>query len=334
MLGCKTDVIINPLIILGAGASHDLVSTTDYNQFPGEHWQPPLTDDLFNSRNPIVRKVVSKYKAIPGLVGTIRRKLEKGDKSLEEILDEEKNPGVLNDYLAELMYTISTECSKKIDANNYDIFFKSLHDKFFEFMVINFNYDFLAQKALMGAGVSKYEKMDDYWNNSIKLIHVHGSVAWNTANNGEIQVRNIQNANKSNPRLTIPVGNSGKNFGCPESHVIEMQDFVENKTNALVLIGWKGKERHFKEVILSRLQNNPKRIIVVGSEESLRYADLTKRKNLGKGKALKVLESCGLDRFAETEVFFVAGFSTLLDKFLDFSEIPNEDEEGKIVRLQ
>jgi hypothetical protein len=65
------------------------------------------------------------------------------------------------------------------------------------------------------------------------------------------------------PALAIPTV-SKPGFVCPEEHVQLLRGYLPNVTR-LVMIGWRGGERHFLEMLASGLQPGVQGVAVCGS---------------------------------------------------------------------
>jgi hypothetical protein len=315
MLGNIPNTKLKPLVILGAGASYDLINTNDdvYARFEQSDFRPPLTDEIFKRES--FTQISSQLPQLNGLIGCIRTKMNSSDMSLESVLSfMEEDPKQLDKfkselfylkkYLAKLFFKISKENESYV-ANNYSTFFRQLRLMEDEFCVVNFNYDFLAQKALQEEFDIPYNKIQDYINKKVKLIHVHGSVLWEEGLDNNLSVREpgdfVRSFNKI--RLTHPTGVKG--FSCPEEHHNALVDYI-TKCNVIISIGWRGAEDHFNK-LFTEINGVPKRIIVVGKSDNINK-EFLKRTNLSK--------------FRGGEKYYISGFSNCLNSYPDFDVMP------------
>jgi len=190
-----------PVIIFGAGASHDVVNRGEFgfsNQF-----QPPLTNDLFNQK---WDGFIHTYKALPQLLPQIRQCIKDGI-NLEQFLRgfKEKIAKLGEDrgewrnlqlieleiYLRQLFMVIGDQYLKKTaellgrkdidlsNSNNYTTFLQELKDSDIEeASIITFNYDLFLDKAFEFIFGYTFNKIPSYYSNAFKFYKVHGSVDW------------------------------------------------------------------------------------------------------------------------------------------------------------
>jgi len=316
--GISSDEKIKPLVIFGAGASYDLIDDKDF--INSEH-RPPLADEIFKN-NKFFKEIQLKYPRINGLIGLARNKMkDKGleTKSLEEVLDEIQNDKrdkvvfeeeimVLKRYLTKLFLEISN--TNNFPGDNYDTFFRLMNQVCDNYYVVNFNYDTLAQKAIENNLGKRFENIDSYIENKIKLIHVHGSVIWNRNINGSIELYGTRN---QGAEIIIPtIG--GKKFMCPDNHIKALRQCLK-EVNAIIIIGWKGTEDHFKKLLEENISDTSKRVILVGG---------------GEESNIDTLRRSGLDKFYSHEKVYIKGFSNLLKIFPDFSMNLRDDMSGNV----
>lgn len=307
MLGDIAVTEFKPLVIFGAGASYDLISKEDDASFLESEYKPPLTDGIFETR-PVFKVIQLRCTGIQGLIGTIRHSILSFEEALEKIqndpMEAEKfaqELPILKQYLGYLFGAVSKH-NIQFSGSNYHTFFRSLNKISKEFCVVNFNYDFLAQKAMTETVSRSFTDIDLYARGPIKLIHPHGSVMWSKYADGNIKVSTDYNYSNSGDFLTIPTV-SGKKFTCPDDHIQALKNFVTNDVNVVIIIGWKGKETHFKKEILEKMRI-PKKIIIVGGEKT---------------GGENVLRGCGLDRFIGVSRLYISEFSKFLMEYPDFT---------------
>lgn len=169
-----------PLIILGAGASYDYIHPNDAIRGL-EGYRPPLTNSLFDTSR--FSGVINNFSETQGLATTILTRLRHGV-SLEEILsglvdasendvEVKKQLISLEFYLQELFRNISDRYGMQV-GNNYHAVLEEIKRNGKEACVVNFNYDTLFDRWW----ASSITKIEDYINNPIKLIKIHGSWNW------------------------------------------------------------------------------------------------------------------------------------------------------------
>lgn len=320
-----------PLVIFGAGASYDLVHPDNDpdGEFKDSQTRPPLANNIFDS-NHFFQGVLRAFPRISGLIGMVKTRLG-GKKSLEEILDdiqndpkddkdfEEEHPHLIN-YIVRLFYHISNK-NRGIPVNNYDTFFRAMRRVCKNYYVVNFNYDLLAQWSIEKLLHINFNNIESYIRHEIKLIQIHGSVSWKHDRKiGWI----VDGALKLGAEIVLPTA-SGKTFACPKDHTNALTKYLVNEVNVIIIIGWKGVEAHFKD-LLDKMERPPLRIIIVGGEKKEDDKDdLFSRK---KKKATSILKNCGLARFPVrgSQIIFVEGFSNFIKKYHDFSEGIDDDD--------
>ena len=236
------------------------------------------------------------------------------DKSLEEVLDDIRNNPTEKDtfkkeipifkkYITHLFLEISDQ--NNLPGNNYATFFRCLNNICDYYFVVNFNYDLLAQKAIQGVLGVEFDSITSYIKHKIKLIQPHGSVLWKWEG-GDITIGGTKS---DGAEIVIPT-TSGKQLVCPSDHIDLLINYLRKEVNVIIIIGWKGTEDHFKE-ILNIITTPPRRLILVGGSKEPNE---------------KILKNCGLSRFSNIERIYVQGFSNLLKKYPDFDMDFNTDE--------
>ncbi|MFH1551492.1 MAG: hypothetical protein ABIC36_01260 [bacterium] len=304
---------LKPLIIFGAGASHDLIDTKVEPNFHNNEWRPPLANEIFTN-NKFFQKVQLRYPRLNGLIATVRIRMsdESDKKSLEEVLDDiqqdPRDPNrfkgeliALEKYLIELFIQVS-QVNSEIPGNNYSAFFRCMDQVCKEYYVVNFNYDYLAQKAIEDGSSIKFDDINSYTNQRIKLIHVHGSILWEQRGD-KIVVNKYNVKNIDRGRIIAPT-TLGKRFACPDDHVDILRSYIPS-VNAIIIIGWQGTEIYFNE-LWDKIQGFPQIRIVGGGN---------------KDSGIKILVNTGLNRFGGTSVY-VRFFSRFLTQYTDFSVKP------------
>jgi SIR2-like domain len=151
-------------------------------------------------------------------------------------------------------------------------------------ILVTFNYDRLLDQALHHFGVH-IKGIDDYISNDrIKLFKLHGSINWGKRIESPLfQDIGVRNPNeiaheiidkspvitisdnyvfedgqypftKSNglpvyPALAIPIINK-QSFECPIEHLDQLNRVI-GKTKRMLVVGWRGTEKHFRDLIKS-----------------------------------------------------------------------------------
>jgi hypothetical protein len=180
--------MIYPLIILGAGASHD--SIDNHNRFSNERRRdldknkPPITDKIFDRTK--FDHILKDYQEAKELSGETHHRINK-NYSLEDLMTDilnnraEKNPIWYSRlmsfrlYLQRLFHKISEVYFD--ESNNYysllsEIGLYSENRACF----VNFNYDLLLERNIKNIGMT--ENIDDYIGGNIKVIKIHGACNW------------------------------------------------------------------------------------------------------------------------------------------------------------
>lgn len=191
-----------PLIIVGAGASHDYLnqnnlpaSFKDNNQ---AKWRSPLMNSLFD--NTRFDDVISRHGSIGSLVSEISGKLSYNlaneDKkehkhNFETILTDLKNNKANKNasirsqlvslvyYLADLFHEISNSYYHRI--NNYKLILQQIdHDFQGKACFVSFNYDLILERSIEEHYRISFGKLNDYISNTsnVKVIKLHGSCNW------------------------------------------------------------------------------------------------------------------------------------------------------------
>ncbi|MFA7653805.1 MAG: hypothetical protein WCX97_02060 [Candidatus Magasanikbacteria bacterium] len=312
MLGDIPNVNIKPLVIFGAGASYDLIDDSEDPSFLKSSLRPPLSNNLFDSR-PAFKSLLVTQPRLQGLVGVVR-KWQGNGLGLEESLDKVRNDPndggkfateivALTNYLGSLFKVVSWE-NREISGNNYHTFFRALKCISKEFCIVNFNYDYLAQKALSESLGIEFSQSSSFIDGPIKFIYPHGSIMWGRYASNQIKINSSYQYSGDGSTLVVPTI-TGKSFSCPIEHIHALQQFVTNDANVIIIIGWKGKEDHFNDSVLKLIKNPPRRIIIVGGGDS------------ATGKA--VINNTGLNKFGGISRIYISGFSNLLKIYPDFN---------------
>lgn len=286
-----------PLIILGAGASHDY---TDH-QFE----KSPLTNELVNDVF-LDTEISDKYREANDIFSEIRPMVIKQKKSLEECLramkDEvEQYPErkiqliSLQFYLRDFFEKISSRCKS---VNNY----RALINRIKRYnqskaCVVNFNYDTLFEKSFDDID---WNDMNSYVRGPLKLIKLHGSHDWAYVGKSDrekfrfLNITNpyeylkeypdhISNLQKNNthpyhveqlkrggmfkfPAIAMPLPEK-QNYICPSQHIDSLKRAF-NEIDRILIIGWAGKDQRLLDLIKENISKKVFITIVLGKKGS------------------------------------------------------------------
>ena len=184
-----------PLIIFGAGASHDLFKISrQSDQHILNAWIPPLVNDIFDVS--LFSRIIGKYEdvkqlaaAVSNLSDAARTKpfdFEEYLTQLETNYPENsyKKLVALRFYLAELFSKISYHFYRHVNNHNHLLF--EIQNRKLRACIVNYNYDTLLEKNM--SSISGNNKIDSYIEGDIKVIKMHGAHDWRF--NPEIDLAN------------------------------------------------------------------------------------------------------------------------------------------------
>ncbi|MDP3764129.1 MAG: hypothetical protein Q8Q95_00720 [bacterium] len=168
-----------PLIILGAGASHDFTHPSHLGvSSHRERVTFPITNDLVSL---VDTEIEARYSGFKTMRSLITSSILSGRKSFEECVenwgDYEQRIALLL-YLGDYFYKKSND--KQIEGlpNNFlaliDLIRKSTAK---EVNFVTFNYDLLLEKAI-DPTLQKFFNLPDYISDQIRIIKIHGSCDW------------------------------------------------------------------------------------------------------------------------------------------------------------
>lgn len=174
-----------PLVILGAGASHDFLKIERHEQNDQNSlrtWKPPLTNNIFDVSR--FSQIIGKYEDVKALASTIinitdndapfdfekylsEQEVEFAEKSYPQII-------ALRFYLAELFSKVSYHFYRH--TNNHRHLIDQIEKRVGKALVVNFNYDTLFEKNIKEINGST--SVDSYIAGSLKVIKIHGAHNW------------------------------------------------------------------------------------------------------------------------------------------------------------
>lgn len=265
-----------PLIILGAGASHDFTHPGELGVVNhSERTVFPLTDDLIRL---VDREIEARYSGFKTMRSLVQSSVFSKRKTFEECIkdweDYEQRTALLL-YLSDYFYKKSNDPQIEKFSNNFialiDLIRKSQAKAA---NIITFNYDLLLEKAI-DPTLNKFTHLPDYINDSIRVIKIHGSCDWFTlmrkisANEDmyatlkkhpeyfeqprkDIQTARWLERERSQlarfffvPRISIPTTFT-KSYSCPEEHIKILEDSLLS-TKKILIIGWKASDTFLLE---------------------------------------------------------------------------------------
>ena len=176
------------LVILGAGASFDVVNKSDRHPATilDADLRPPLTNKLFGDEG-VCAKALEDYPDVLSLAATIRNRLRDRGASLESVLadindapQEHRRSQVYQVplYLADVFWQVSTGYTSL--AVNYTTLVDELFESFDLGIFLTLNYDLLLDRVLSGPLYwgGEIRDMTSYIRERWALVKLHGSVNW------------------------------------------------------------------------------------------------------------------------------------------------------------
>lgn len=270
-----------PIIILGAGASHDYIHPTH----GGFSSKPPLTDELVSQRNP---NILKKYPAVEALFSDLAPRIKDG-RSFETCLQDFSSSGhahrreqikALKSYLKEFFQDVSSHYHYS-PLNNYKVLGNTFRDVLADgeaekICIVSFNYDTLFEKnvALFPHSGKRQIEMGDYINEPIKLIKIHGSSDWSYAENVPDLGTSVyhdsflheRSVALRSPAVALPLPET-KTYICPESHIEELKKALQ-VTDKILIIGWKAGDPYLLKLMRKNISRKVLVYIVSRDKES------------------------------------------------------------------
>jgi hypothetical protein len=292
----------NALVILGAGASRDIIPPVPNQARIEEEYQSPVTAELFGEGRAI-RERIEKYEGVLQLASNLTIRLR--SQTLESILAEfskSREPRrqaqfrQIPLYLQDLFWDISWRYTN--EAINYTHLIDELFEVFDHVTFLTLNYDLFMERALGIATLSKVlAPLGSYVSSKWLLVKLHGSASWGrklleytavdrnregshdayleviatarlNENLGEIQLlapanRWIRTQPLYYPALTVPV--DGKyEYNCPRAHLEALKDRLPDCSHVLA-IGVSGKDQDLLDLMNQRLPNVVRQFVLVNN---------------------------------------------------------------------
>jgi hypothetical protein len=288
------------MVIFGAGASYDSFSSrrpADVRTERMNHWsRPPLANELFSDLDAF-RQLLNTYPRCRPLVARLQPQAN-GSVSLEERLeqldsqggaDQERQRQLLSIryYLRDLIRRCEDSWMELTNGvSNYATLLDDIRVGA-ESVLVTFNYDTLIERALSDLGI-QIGFMSNYVDSAFPLIKLHGSTNWvqwaevEGGRRGDLRATDlILRADSLRPKgpsqmmgtppavnttdrlydipaLAIPVVTKSQ-FVCPPAHLDRLREFLP-KVEKILVIGWRGSEKHFLKLLREGLRN-PVRVL-------------------------------------------------------------------------
>lgn len=285
----------NPLIILGAGASHDFTHPVHLGL--KEHKENPvfpLTDGLVTNVDHDIESLYDGFKVIRSRISS---SVISGRKSFEECLEgwdnHEQLSGLLL-YLGDFFWKRSHDERVELHPSNFSALIDIINENLTSNVnFVTFNYDLLLERAI-DSSLKKFFNLQDYINGPIRIIKIHGSCDWfnpmsKVGNNAYTTLKDhpefLSKPNKQIltkrwwqqensgahqffliPVISMPTTVT-KSFACPYDHMeLLMKDLPE--TQKVLIIGWKAADTFFLEQF-KKIENPIDLTVVSGSKKGV-----------------------------------------------------------------
>jgi hypothetical protein len=293
------------LVILGAGASHDIMPAVNMGG------RPPLTGEIFPRFGETLKRYPGANEAWTRILHGLATEGQTVETQLQSLRDQsvgydplKRHLMAVQFFLQDVFETVSTDWSRDQfpgEVNNLRYLVGQLEQWRVRakqpILYVTFNYDTLLESELGREVGAMFESMDRYLGDERSVIKVHGSYNWKrlvtgtmpllisdgdygaviTASPGlnltdeyhviasPVQVR-LNNAILA-PAVSIPVvQKSASEFSCPPEHLSRMRDWMHNVKNVLV-VGWHGAEEHFLKELSVNLRSGAE-LTIVGQPQS------------------------------------------------------------------
>lgn len=290
-------------ILLGAGASHDLIHPSLDSQIKNREYRPPLTAGLFDC--PRLAPILEYYPKAQTAIAWLKMKLQDQSQTLEGLLKKLKEA---NEESKEQQFRQIPVCLQhffnEIQTHycyhpvNYSLLVSEAQRASIDNVAyITLNYDLFLEGALgkerevVFDDISKYTPQNEKW----MYVKLHGSINWGrrfvkVQNPGDTVAAYLENISrldlskdldheievdysyKSRPSThaayrfypALSVPVDGEyKLNCPDEHVIKLKNFLKECKNFLI-IGVSGKDQDLLDILKETVTGEPKSIVLVG----------------------------------------------------------------------
>jgi hypothetical protein len=278
------------MVIVGAGASYDSLNTRDMASWQWTTYvngqRPPLARELFSARPSFIERMPP---SLRGLAAHLRAAIASGA-TLEielEILHNRGDGAATSELMAVRFYLerIIGWCDSEVQkfaraGSNFDALVRRLDVWSYasgqSVAYVTFNYDRFLEAAVQSYTQRTFETLSSYVDDPrLKIFKLHGSLGWVRQANvtrtndprdelhvirnaGTLELSAISLASESNrmgsqiqvPALAVPT-RTKTTFECPDQH-LEMLTTALSQVDRVLVVGWRGGERHFLELLANR----------------------------------------------------------------------------------
>lgn len=270
-------------IVFGAGASFDSnpgkpTSNNDGDQQYNVEYRPPLAKDLFSDR---FKPIIADHPIAGSLYSRLRRSAPNIEQELEKIYNESGNYPRTAKQLLAMRYYLRGVIGHSQGIWNREISSVSTYKEFLNIVnhwqvqtkddvfLITFNYDTMLDNACETELDMNFANIEKYVENSsaYQLFKVHGSIDWEqkVGNCSGDPIEHAEHVRytreffktgqphgdtdeftKFIPAIAIPT-QTKTFFEMPDSHIVKLKQAILS-TKLLIVIGWKGTEKHFTDL--------------------------------------------------------------------------------------
>ena len=293
------------LVILGAGASYDIIPNANSGT------KPPLTNEIFGRYGGTLQEYPGATEAWNQMLHGLGKEGETVETQLQKLRDEslqydprKRQLLAVQFFLQDIFSRVSSDWSKDSypgEVNNLRYLVGELErwrdNTGARILYVTFNYDTLLEDAIHRELQTVFETMERYLSDDRSIIKVHGSWNWKRVAAGDVPkiegqgpyykavieagaqlvptpiyhvIANAQQVDLDGsvllPAVAIPVlRKDASEFNCPPDHMDCLREWLKDVSAALV-VGWHGAEEHF----LKELEGNLKAgtpLTIVGQPE-------------------------------------------------------------------
>jgi len=302
------------LVIFGAGASYDSVPhRRPRSNSSVEEDRPPLANELFGDRNEFVR-VMEMFSNCRELIPMLRVDGVVVERELAKIQEQAKTFPKAHQELMAIRFYLQValwNCQKRWYGHhrgitNYATLLREIERWRFttneQVCLVSFNYDTILEQSMSQVLHWAIPDMRAYISSSnYALIKLHGSLNWGL----EVEVSNPNSYGHERmildaatlrisdryvllnttfeaitgrvPALAIPADKKDE-FSCPETHLRKLEEMLPH-VNKIVIVGWRGTEANFIDILRSKLDGVLDLMIVSGDANGVEetYANFPHR---------------------------------------------------------